>query len=126
MLFGIHLGLASATKCPEFNLDKDDAVKLADSVVAVMAFHKVKITPEQEAYGDLFIVASQVYPPMLMSVYLRKKMEAEAKAKNRPPVPPPVQPQKANVPPPPPANVTPLRSGPAPAFDPFKIEMPQG
>lgn len=120
---GIHLGLVAVTKCPEFTLDKDDAEKLGDSVAAVMAFHKVKITPEQEAYGDLFIIASQVYPPMLMSVYLRKKAEAEMKARNAPPKPTaPPAPKK-----PAPDNISVLRplTTAQPGFDPFKIEMPQ-
>lgn len=121
-LLGIHLGLVAVTKCPEFNLDRDDAVKLADSVAAVMAFHKVKITPQQEAYGDLLVVAAQVYPPMLMNVYIRKQAEAEMRTKNRPP-----QPVRAATPPPPPRdNVQPIRSSATPgqpAFDPFNVKL---
>lgn len=120
-LMGIHLGLVAATKCPEFNLEKSDAQMLADSVAAYAAFKKIKVTPEQEALGDMFLAASQIYPPMLMSIYLRKKAEAEKNSPARPTVVPPVAK--------PAASVTPIRSSATPgngAFDPLHIDLPTG
>lgn len=116
-LTAIHLGLVMVTKCPEFSLDKEDASKLGEATAGVLAFYKVKMTAKQEAYALLMEAAAQVYPPMLISVYIRKKAEHDAKPKTAI-APQPLRP----VPPAPRDNVQPLRGA---AFDPFKIEMPQ-
>lgn len=127
-LQGIHLALVGITKCPEFTLDKDDAERLGKATADVLAYYKVKMTAKQEAYALLIEAAAQVYPPMLMSVYFRKKMEAEQRVKASPPKPPgmghndgPAMPKPA------PNNVTPLvrtpNATPAPAFDPFNIRL---
>jgi len=97
-------------------LDADDAEKLGEAIANVMKFHKITMTPKQEAYGLLLEAAAQVYPPMIISIYLRKQMEAKERAKQRgstPLRPVPPKPQQAA-----PAN------GSGPSFDPFKIELP--
>lgn len=116
-LFAIHTGVAVLTKCPEFSLDKEDAKTLGDGVAGVLAFHKIRMTPKQEAYGILMEAVALIYPPMLASVYFRKKMEAEAKAKNAPPAPP------KNITPFPTAQPVEASLKPT-GFDPAKIQMP--
>lgn len=107
-------------QAPEFKLDKDDAKMLGDAVAGVLAFHKIKMTPKQEAYGILIEAAAQVYPPMFVSMYVRMQNDA----KNKPKGPP--------QPPRPSATVSPIRPVPQEApspvagatFDPFKITIP--
>ena len=91
-LFAIHTGVATITKCPELLLEKEDAKLLGEAVAGVLAFHKIRMTPKQEAYGILMEAFAQVYPPMAVSLWFRKKMEAEERAKNSPPQPPKIVP----------------------------------
>lgn len=120
MLYSIHMGVAKLSDCPEFKLDEDDAKELGQAIAGVLALHKVKITPAQEAYSILFEAAAKIYPPMIVSVYVRKSAEAKGKGKvlNWPrsatpaPQPAPAQePQKESVMP--------------PGFDPTKVIMPE-
>lgn len=121
-LYTLHLVIASALKAPELELEDDDAKKLGEATAGVLAFYKVKMTAKQEAYGLLMEAAAQVYPPMIMTLYIRKKFEAEEARKNKPAPAP-----KPSAPPPPPrhSNVTPLRDVNQPAFDPLNINMPR-
>lgn len=81
LLYSIHLGLAGIASCPELKLEPDDAKELGAAVAGVMALHKIKMTQSQEAYAILFEACAKVYPPMAISVYLRKKAEAEGKGR---------------------------------------------
>lgn len=115
-LFAIHTGVAAVTKCPEFALEKEDAKMLGEAVAGVLAFHKIRMTPKQEAYAVLMEAAAQVYPPMIVSVYFRKKMEAEQSNKNIPQPPKPVAPFP---------TAQPVEASLKPnGFDPTKIIMP--
>lgn len=121
MLFSIHKGMVAVTKCPEFDLEADDAKKLGEAVAGVMAFHKIKMTAKQEAYAILMEAAAEVYPPMLATLYIRKLAEAESRKKSQPPARP--------VAVPPSATVLPIRPAPStatPGFDPFNISVPEG
>lgn len=117
-LQGIHLGLVAITKCPEFNLDNDDAKKLGEATAQVLSYYKVKMTAKQEAYALLFEAAAQVYPPMIVSIYLRKKMEAETRkpATTAPNFSDAKRAQK------PAATIHPIKGG----FDPAHIIVPDG
>lgn len=84
---GIHLGIAAVTKVPELEIGKEDARVLAEATAGVLALYKVRMTAKQEAYGLLIEAIGQVYVPMGVSIYMRKKMEADAKP--RPAAPPP-------------------------------------
>jgi len=106
------------------------------------------MTPKQEAYAALFEAAAAVYPPMVVTAFLRIKEERKNKrpsASVHPirkdagihlrPVPPSEAPAPQPAPPPNPAPAAPSAQVIAdselvpgftgPAFDPFKIEMPQ-
>lgn len=115
----IHLGLVAVTKCPEFNLSEDDAKKLGEASAAVLAYHKVKMTPKQEAYALLGEAFVQVYPPMLVSIYFRKKMEADEERNKKQPPPNFSTVKNAGKP----ATVTPIKPA---GFDPSQIRMPDG
>ncbi len=80
-LYSIHAGVAAILNTPELELDRDDAKELGVAVAGVLALHKVRMTPSQEAYALLFEAAAKVYPPMAVSIYMRKKAEAEGKGK---------------------------------------------
>lgn len=83
-LMGIHLGLAAITKVEELEIGKDDARVLAEATAGVLALYKVRMTAKQEAYGLLIEAIGQVYVPMGVSIYMRKKMEAASKPQPRP------------------------------------------
>lgn len=115
-LMGIHLALAALSKCPEFELQKDDAKALGEATANVLAFYKVRMTPKQEAYGLLIEAAAQVYPPMFASIYFRKMAEAKEKARNNP------TPIRTDAPRP----VAPVAPSAPTGFDPGKIILPPG
>lgn len=130
-LYSIHLAGAAMIKCPELKLDKDDAKDLGEAVAGVLALHKVRMTPGQEAYAILMETAARVYPPMVISIYIRKKAEIEGKgkvlqwpAKNGPTVvpkaPAPLQ-QEPQQPAPKTADPSLLPAG----FNPLNIKLDQ-
>jgi len=130
MLYSIHLGVANIASAPEFKIDKDDAKELGEAIAGVMALHKIKITPAQEAYTILFEAAAKVYPPMMITYMVRKQQEAKQRRANMPPRPSatvtPIRPQQAPPPPPqPPRNQPPPSAMPVP-FDPANITIPDG
>lgn len=86
-LYTIHLGVSAMTQCPELELGKEDAKTLAEATAGVLALYKVRMTPKQEAYGLMLEAVAQVYPPMIFSIWMRKKMEAEQRKKFAPPQP---------------------------------------
>lgn len=113
---------------PEFKLDKDDAKELGDAIAGVMKYHHITMTPKQEAYALLIEAAAKVYPPMLLTYVLRKKLEAEKpKGQAAPAKPQPAAPMTMN-------GATPQtvqERAPAPGkvpqgFDPFAITVPDG
>lgn len=120
--------MSQIAQAPEFELDAEDAKKLGDAVAGVLAFHKIKMTPKQEAYALLMEAAAQVYPPMIVTLYMRLKMERDKKPK-----PPAAAPKAAPAPAPRPAPAAPpaqpirapLQTNGMPVFDPLKIELPQ-
>lgn len=116
-LTAIHFGLVAVTKCPEFTLDDDDAKRLGEATAGVLAHYKVKMTAKQEAYALLMEAAAQVYPPMIVSIYVRKKMEAEARK------PPNFSTVKRAAEEKPGATVTPIKPG---GFNPADIRVPEG
>lgn len=79
------------------------------------------MTAKQEAYALLLEAAAQVYPPMIVSIYIRKKMEAEEKQRHMP------QPVKQAAPPPKPEpQKSPLHVVKPGEFDPTNIGIPDG
>jgi hypothetical protein len=112
----LHLAASAALTAPELRLDADDAKTLADAWAEVLAYHKIKMTKKQEAYASLIEAMATVYPPMLVSVVLRKQAEAKQNANAKRPSASvtPIRPQAA---PPPPAPGT---------FDLANIHIPDG
>lgn len=84
-----HLIVSKAANAPELELDADDAKMLGEATAEVLKFYKVKMTAKQEAYALLIEAAAQVYPPMFVSLYIRKMAEAEERKKRQPPPPQP-------------------------------------
>lgn len=129
-LFAIHIGVAKMAKAPEFEIEKDDAKLLAEAVAGVLALHKIRMTPSQEAYAVLLEAAAQIYPPMFVSVYFRKKMEAERRGQNAPPKPQPAPPPFPTAKPVDASVKPPGFDATAPhmpaGFDPGNISIPDG
>lgn len=117
-----HMIVSKAAQAPELELDTDDAKLLGDATAEVLKFYKVKMTAKQEAYGLLIEAAAQVYPPMFVSLYIRKMAEAEAKKQTAPPPPPKPAPQSAYTPRDMPRAPATFNDG----FDPNKITIPEG
>lgn len=121
VLYSIHTAVAAVAKAPEFEIDKDDAQKLGSAIAEVLKYHSVVMTPQQEAYALLIDAAANVYPPMFISYYVRKQMEAKQHQQRRAAPPPQrTQPPNGAVPAEPAAN-----AGLPQGFDPFKIEIPE-
>lgn len=122
LLFSIHMGVAKVAEAPEFKLDQDDAKELGEAIAGVLALHKVKITPAQEAYSILFEAAAKIYPPMVISYVVRKKAESEGRGKilNWPRSAAPAQ-TSPQTPAPTPQKESIL----PPGFDPTNIHIPR-
>lgn len=88
-LMMLHTMAAAAMSAPELKLDNDDAKLLGDATAEVLKFYKVKMTAKQEAYAVLIEAAGQVYPPMFVSLYIRKMAEREQRKKTAPSPPKP-------------------------------------
>lgn len=116
----LHMCAATVLKAPELELDDDDAKKLGEGVAGVLAFYKVKMTRKQEAYALLMEAAAQVYPPMVVSLYIRKKFEAEEARKRNPQ---PMRPVAAATPPPPQQQQRGPVVVPGPGFDPLNVKL---
>jgi hypothetical protein len=84
MLYGIHQGLSKVTGEDALAIDTDEAKIVGSGVAGVLAFHKVKISPKQEAYALLMEAMAQVYGPMAAVVYMKFKMRQDEK-KSKPP-----------------------------------------
>lgn len=124
-LTGIHTGIASLAKAPEFELDKDDAKKLADASANLMSFYNVTMTPKQEAFALLIQAAAMVYPPMVGAYVIRKQSEAKQRKPHAVPnnvrtmTPTPVREPPLTI-------VHPVKSVATPGFDPSNITIPDG
>lgn len=110
-------------KAPEFELEKDDAKKLAEASANLMAFYNVSMTPKQEAFALLIQAGAMVYPPMVASYVMRLRMEAEAKRKHLPPKVTPLRPAPRAEPL---TVVHPVKPPNTGSFDPFNIGIPDG
>jgi hypothetical protein len=127
--------VSGITQLDSLELDKDDAKTLATALAEVLKYHKIYMTPKQEAYALLMEAAAQVYPPMAFAAFMEFKAKQEAARKNAPPKPVPGQPVNTGPSPPPPPRAT--KPSPVvvkdnvenvifPSFDPTKISMPDG
>lgn len=107
ILLSVHTILASAISCPELLLDQKEANAIADGVAKVAAEYDVRMDPKTAAWINLATVASAVYGPRGIAIFVRVSSEKPARttapATNR------------NAPPP---NVDLSK------FDPTKISMP--
>lgn len=74
-----HIGLAKVTKCPEFELDSDDADQLGFAVAQFMAAYKLKADPRIEAAVTLFIACGWVYGPKVAMIQMRRSEERKNK-----------------------------------------------
>lgn len=75
----VHAGLAVATKSPELMIDADSAENLGAALVHLSAQYGGKMTPKQEAWLRLTIVAASIYGPRVMKIRERQQKEAEEK-----------------------------------------------
>lgn len=116
----MHLLASMALSAPELKLDDDDAEKVGKALAKVLALNDMRLTPKQAAYAELIKAAAQVYPPMVISIIVRKKMEQQAKPQTqKPPSPKPQAPHNVGKVE---SNVVAMNTG---GFDPTKIELPQ-
>lgn len=125
-LFGIHTALSKIAAAPELRIEKDEAKQLGEAIAGVLVFHKIKITPKQEAYALLAEVAASIYVPMGATIMLRLDAERKAKAQrdNMTRAAPPTGDNAHDLNP----QVMPQHdaSEAGPAFDPFSVRMPDG
>lgn len=71
-----HMGIASATKAPEMELDKQEADLLANATANVLSEFDIRPDPKVEAIFGLITACGMVYGPRVYSI--RKRREDES------------------------------------------------
>lgn len=74
-----HTGLAVATKCPEFELDKEESDYIAKSSANVLEQFDITPDPKTQAIIGLIIALGTVYAPRYMLISMRVKAEKRNK-----------------------------------------------
>jgi hypothetical protein len=80
----VHAGVASVTKIPEIEIDKDESKALANGVANVLAEFDIQPDPKAQAIIGLIIAAGSIYGPR-MYLY-NERMKEQRKARNTKPV----------------------------------------
>lgn len=78
-----HTGIAVATKCPEFELDKEESDYLAKSSANVLEQFDITPDPKTQAIIGLIIALGTVYAPRYIMISARMKAEKKAKQENK-------------------------------------------
>ena len=74
-----HTGLAVATRCPEFELDKEESDYLAKASANVLEQFDITPDPKTQAIAGLIIALGTVYAPRYIMISARVKSEKKAK-----------------------------------------------
>ncbi len=77
----VHLQLAAITKCPEFEMEQEEAKKLADAAASVASHYDLTIDPKHAAWAKLYGTIGVIYGTRLIAIRARKKMERADKVK---------------------------------------------
>lgn len=72
----VHAGIASATKCPELNIEDAESEALAKSVATVLDEFDITPDPKIQAIVGLVTTAGVIYGPRVYMIRQRKKEEA--------------------------------------------------
>lgn len=78
-----HTGLAVATRCPEFELDKEESDYLAKASANVLEQFDIAPDPKTQAIAGLIIALGTVYAPRYIMISTRVKAEKKAKQENK-------------------------------------------
>lgn len=78
-LFYAHGVLAKITACPEFELDEDEAKKMATCCMNVMRHYNIKTSQKAIDWGNLLITGGLIYGARIYKISERHKTEAKAK-----------------------------------------------
>lgn len=76
----VHLGIATATKTPELNLDQGEADSLAMATANVLEQFDIRPDPKIEAVIGLVTTASVIYGSKVYMIRARMKEERESNA----------------------------------------------
>ena len=76
LLYGGHCMLAALAKCPEFELEEEEAKRLAEASMKVMKHYEYTVNPTTLAWCQLGFVGLQVYGPRV-ALIMNKKPEAK-------------------------------------------------
>jgi hypothetical protein len=82
MLVIVHAGLASVTKTPELELERDDAGNLAKATATVLEEFDITPNPKVAAVIGLVTTAGMIYGPKVYMIRERKREEREADGAN--------------------------------------------
>jgi len=82
----LHLGIASATKSPEFVIDKEEGDLLSRATVNVLEQYDIRPDPKLQAMFGLIVAAGTVYGPRAFLIQKRRAEERAAKARNITPI----------------------------------------
>jgi len=89
MIGFLHIGIANATKCPEFELSPAESNNLASATAKVLEQFDMKPDPRITAVVGLITTAGTIYVPRYYLIQMRKEKErAEKRASAPAPIPP--------------------------------------
>lgn len=79
-LLMLHVGLASVSKAPEFEIDKAESDMLANATVNVLQEFDIRPDPKAEAIFGLIVACGTVYGPRVFLMRQRKAEESKQKS----------------------------------------------
>ncbi len=79
MLGIVHVGIATVSKCPEFELDDKESEKLAESVTIVLREFDVSPDPKVTAVVGLLTTCGSIYYPRYYLIKERRSEELKQK-----------------------------------------------
>lgn len=72
LLYGGHCMLAALAKCPEFELEEEEAKRLADASMKVMKHYSYTVNPKTLAWCQLGFAGLQIYGPRVAAIMNKK------------------------------------------------------
>lgn len=83
----IHMALAGIAKCPELELDDEEAQKVTKALDELAAFYNVQPSPQAKVWMNFTGAMSAVYGPRFFAIRARMRKEAENRTKKVVPFP---------------------------------------
>jgi hypothetical protein len=77
IFMAVHLGLATVSRQPELELEKDESDKLARAAEGVARHYNIEASEKALAWTNLIVVGFSLYTPRMLAIKIRWTMDRE-------------------------------------------------